>query len=342
MKLIRLSVAACVLFSYFVMPIPVFCLDADPASPPQADIEEFLKKSEVLASYGTYRVSVLNNLIKISVYKQKKSNSDDCKIDAVLIGKDLMAKFPSISRLAMDFFPAPQSARYTEVSVSLPEIVAYGSGSVDHKTLLRSINMEERVDSQREAEIQGKLDKSTQIIKDAVAKGEHPEKEWVSYHAPSIAFDYPAAWKIRKEFDGELVAEFASPDVTTYKTARIELKVYRSADKVPVAVEARKHMMEHQGVRGSAVVKAPVILKFGRKNQLTGLQEEMSRRSWRGPGQPELTYQRYVYFGWPGFVYRLSVKASREDYQHVSLVFNHLLSTVRTERSNTPVTSEAK
>jgi hypothetical protein len=308
------------------------------AAPTATEIEAVLRESSDIGKDRKFSVSSKESEVQIATYITAGSNdiNNDCKIETVLIGRTIMAKYPDVSRVVVDFYNAAKPRTFLEIIVTKPEILAFGAGQVNNNELLSALRIEEKVDPKAAAaETQEKIEKgskkeahaeaSKQLYKQALAKGENPEGKWITYHAPGIAFDYPGVWAINRELDGETQVSFRST-LTTYHTATMGLRLYRSPNKIPVETMARDHAARHMRYKNFQIIKKSELVRFGLRNSITGICENFS--STNEDGQK---IERHIYFGWPGYTYKFYITANRDDYNHINKLFDHLLSTVRLE-----------
>lgn len=300
---------------------------------------EAIKESKEFPEDRLFKVQISASEARISTNAQSKIDND-YKIEAVLLARVLMQKFPEINRVVIEFhkLEAEKDGKFKQVTVTRPELVSFGSGQVTSGTLLDAIAIEEKLTApdpvkvakeEKKALREESSLKAAEAYKQAVAKGEHPEAKWETYHAPGLAFDYPAVWTKASELDGEIIVKFKSSQ-TTYKTARLALRVFRSAEKTPVMEEARRRARIHQGYNKFKILHPSYVLVIGKDRNIKAVCESISHFK-----DGVMLYERHVYFGWPGYVYKLNCSASREDFRHVDGVFSHMLDTVRLESSAT-------
>lgn len=327
------------LFLCLLLALALCAISPGLAMPTQAEIETVLKENKDISKDKRFTIGSKDNEVQISTYEASGSSNTekDCKIDAVLFARVVMTKFPEVSRVAVNFHSLKGSRTYKQVTVTKPEILAFGSGQVEAGELLAAMRLEEKAEEQAQpaeepAKTEHDEDKHSssaesakQAYKQAIAKGQHPETQWITYHAPGLAFDYPSVWRVSRELEGTTVVSLKST-LTTYHEVSIGLKLYRSAKKDSVMEEAREHAEHHQKYKGFKITKPSNYINFGKGGAIKGVCENFSHNleGWT-------IYERHVYFGWPGYVYKFYCSSSREDYVHANNVFTHLLSTVRLE-----------
>lgn len=314
------------------------------AAPTAAEIEAAVKEAKEVPEDKKFSARVSGSDAWISTFSSSDVDNDH-KIEAVLFARAITKKFPEIIRVTTDFHQEEGSAsKYKQVTVTKPELVAFGTGSVSSSELLSAIRIEEkysRLTSQSQQAAQpikaasekaenkeADSSKAAEAYKAALKKGENPEAKWETYHAPGLAFDYPLVWRKSTELEGDTIVRFKSSQ-TTYEEASLALKLYKSAKKTPVIEEARQHAESHQRHRGFKIIKPSSIVTIGKAKNIKAVCENYAQRE-----NHKTTYQRNVYFGWPGYVYRLGMSASASDYAHVNNLFEHLLASVRLESAS--------
>lgn len=83
-----------------------------------AQIESTIKKSKYIDNTRPVRAAVKNGEVSISTYSHPKASDKDCKINALLIMKELLQKFKTVHRLHISFYDPkdPSSYRTAEVA----------------------------------------------------------------------------------------------------------------------------------------------------------------------------------------------------------------------------------
>lgn len=300
-------------------------------------IESAIKESGDFPPSRQFTVQLEDREAHIATYIDKESKQPviDCKIDAVLVARRVFQKFPSMVRVVVDFYPTVRRKIYRQVSVTKPEVLAFGTGQVNQEDLLNALRVEELVDKQfveqqrqkEEAEQKRKdesADAAKKVMTEAKSKGTAAEAQWTEYNAGPFTFQRPVAWKIADESGRQTVVEFDS-SYTTKRESAVELKLYQSKRKTSVISEAQEHVHRHMRFRKFQITQKSKVVKFGVKNAFTGVTESFSHLNHDG----EQEFEENIYFGWPGMVYRFSMECRREDYHHLNGVFKRLLSTVK-------------
>lgn len=311
-------------------------------------VEKAIRASQALSTEsGALRVVIVDDQkeVRVSTFKAKKLTEQDLKIEAVLIAKAVIDAEPSTARVVVAFFRQQRETKYSEIKLTKPQIVAYVSGQVSKEELLASLEIERKIDEEVAAENKrsedlkkAQEDKSKLVYQDSVAKKIPAETQWQAYKAPGISFEYPAVWTIDRVGSGrgESLVTFADK-LTTYSDATLELKLYRPKDRRSVIDEAREHVKNHRKKTGYKISALSNVIRFGVGKALTGVDENFA---WMNDGKPY--YERHVYFGWPGYVYKVRFSSHRNDYARVSRIFNHLLDTMKIEYATPKSAAAAK
>ncbi len=120
------------------------------ASPPKntltaAQIRTVVQKLDILQPesreqvYATYEGGVCT----ISLFRQPEATRQDCKIDAVLLTRDLSRLDPHISLVRCIFYDFDRQNQYWDVSVRPGLVTAFGAGRIDQEKLLNSTILKE-------------------------------------------------------------------------------------------------------------------------------------------------------------------------------------------------------
>ena len=86
-------------------------------------------------------------LITISVFRSPFAQKDDCKIDAVLLTKELADKDSTIKHVRVLFYEFSNSNSYYETSVSVPDLQLFASGEIGKTELLEKVPLISRNDN---------------------------------------------------------------------------------------------------------------------------------------------------------------------------------------------------
>lgn len=114
------------------------------AEPSVSAITNAITAANVLDPDATMRVSVDDDKVYVSTYRNPNEDENDCKINAVLIAKAVLsASGDSVSRVTV-FFYGQDNTHYLEVSVTAGDVKAYGAGATNQEQLLKSIVVERK------------------------------------------------------------------------------------------------------------------------------------------------------------------------------------------------------
>lgn len=106
------------------------------------DLVKVVEKAKILSPEYQVRASVGAGEAQISTYRNPKAGDKDCKIDAVLIAKEVMQADPSgITRVIVRFYDTTNVSRFREVSVRQGDVKAFGSRQMSPDELLSSIDI---------------------------------------------------------------------------------------------------------------------------------------------------------------------------------------------------------
>ncbi len=308
-----------------------------------AQLEAAIKATDVFKT-KKFKVGIIDKEVQISTYPTS-TVEQDLKIETILVSRTIIEKFPEVARVAVNYY-GDKTGSYRQVVVTKPEIIAFGSGKVTDGELLSAIRIEEKTDTAAaaaaEKEKQEKIAKAEisrshtaenakEVYKQAVAKGENPEAQWTTYRSSGISFQYPAVWRISREQEGETLVSLRNDQLTTHGEAKFELKLYQREGNRPVMEIAREHASRHMRYPGFTPTVKSSFVNLGVGNTIKGVCENFS--SLNGKSR---FFERHIYFGWPGYVYKVMMKSSKEDYNHVNSMFQHLISTIRIESAPSP------
>lgn len=121
----------------------ILCGTAYPvyANADSPSIVESLENSGVFAPGIRVTVKVSKDVAIISTYRNSKANDSDCKIEAVLAAKTIFDLNPDqFVRVTVYFFESTLST-YKQVSVSVSDVKAFGSGEISKEKLIASIQL---------------------------------------------------------------------------------------------------------------------------------------------------------------------------------------------------------
>lgn len=314
-----------------------------------AQIEASIREGSDFPAKQQFSIQLNGTEVRVSTYlvKESKQPEQDSKIDAVLIARSVIRKFPDLVRIVTDFYPSVRRGNYRQVSVTKAEILAFASGQVSKDELLTALRSEELVDAdyvnrqeKKVQDIAASVDAAKNALQRSAEKRTSPESQWSTYDAGAFTFQYPVVWTINKANNEETIVKFDG-SLVTEKEASIDLKLFDDEGlRRSVIEEARIHVAHHVEFRGHQVTKRSDFVKFGVNKALSGVNEDYSylKGGDRGKGHDHghnghdkegktggtRVYEEGIYFGWPGRVYRLRFSAYANDYRHVRAVFERM------------------
>jgi hypothetical protein len=105
-----------------------------------AQLVEAIKRANIVTAGCPIDATVGGLEIVISTYRRPKAFDHDCKIDAVLIAKQIVDLDPkNIERVSVIFQDSKHSNRYHKVVVTAADVVAFGAGQINQDKFLDSL-----------------------------------------------------------------------------------------------------------------------------------------------------------------------------------------------------------
>lgn len=106
------------------------------------DLVAVVEKAKILSTDYQIRAALRAGEAEISTYRDPRANEKDCKIDAVLVAKEVMAVDPKgITRVRVRFYDTTNPNRYREVSVREGDVKAFAVHQLSPEQLLSSIEI---------------------------------------------------------------------------------------------------------------------------------------------------------------------------------------------------------
>jgi hypothetical protein len=115
-------------------------LSAVPSSVAKSSPESLLdaiKQLNIL--HGEASITQSGSEASVSAYRAETATDKDCKIDAVMVAKTAFEKDPALTRVTVRFYDVRNSARYSEVSVTIGDVTAFGAGAISKDQLLSAM-----------------------------------------------------------------------------------------------------------------------------------------------------------------------------------------------------------
>ncbi len=109
------------------------------AMPANSDIINAINKRQFLPAGTPINVKSNKDHVFVSTYRHAKADDNDCKIDAVLIGRAVMELAPDEVTRITTYFYGKDMAKYQEVSVTAGDIKAFSTGQSGQEQLLGSL-----------------------------------------------------------------------------------------------------------------------------------------------------------------------------------------------------------
>ncbi len=106
------------------------------------DIIDVIKRSQVIPANKQVQVKISNKEVVLSMYYSSKALDQDCKIDAVLLARAIMQKYPNeVSLVRIFFYDNIKTDEYRMVVVRSGDIQSFGKGKLDEKLLFSVIDV---------------------------------------------------------------------------------------------------------------------------------------------------------------------------------------------------------
>ncbi len=107
-----------------------------------ADVVNALEKAKILAPSIRINARVSQDEVMVATYKNPKAEDKDCKIEAVLIAKEVMELAPGeVPRVTVYFYSSSALSRYKQVAVTAGDVKAFATGSLSKEELMASIKV---------------------------------------------------------------------------------------------------------------------------------------------------------------------------------------------------------
>jgi len=123
-----------------------FCSTAFAASEEQLDPSRIifvLRQSKVIKREQTLTAVINQRQADILTERKDKETDDDCKIDAVLIAKEIINSFPDQINRVRITFQKPGDSQASQVDVTAGDVKAYAMGAMKPDALLGSLEMQQ-------------------------------------------------------------------------------------------------------------------------------------------------------------------------------------------------------
>jgi hypothetical protein len=276
--------------------LPVVCGLAFPgvaiAEPLTAgSVEQLVRKSPAFGKGRKVTVAISGGEVALSTYVlTSHAPGTDLKIEALAVSKEIIDADPSVARVKLHFYEPSAPAHYREVVVTISDIKAFSSGAITKDQLLAALHVEALIDEQQ-----------------AQALGQARKRAGTQN-----------SWDVSKEpLENGYFVKFQAGD-GSYISIR-----HTASDKdvaAWVVDEDREHEQRHDYAR----VAVPQFLRIGPKGSIVAYNRAYSRGA-----AGKLTYNQYVYFGWPKNKYKFKLDAPQKVYIGSAQVFTSMLNSVQ-------------
>lgn len=120
------------------------------APPPSADaLVQVIEKASIFPASQKVQARVNGVVALVSTYKDKSSKDagNDCKINAVLVAREVFNKFPDLARVKVKFYDPLKLTSSDTVSVTVGDVTAFSSGQTSTAKLLASLELHHEQES---------------------------------------------------------------------------------------------------------------------------------------------------------------------------------------------------
>lgn len=293
-------------------------------------LEEAIAREKIFAADTKLRVSVEGREATVSTFKIDTATTDDCKIDAVLVGKVIFAEEPSISHVSLHIHDPRVPRDYSEVRVTVGDVRAFAAGTTSKAELLSSLELLKHSElvatTTASASPAATANPSSAIVaeenanKMSIASSTVPLAGKATYNNYGLALNYPNAWKVEYPQSGNTLVRFYLHGQSKQPSI-VDLKLYN----VPMGNYHGQHHHErswrHSGV-AVAGVQIPASLKVGKSKNLGGAQ----RAYWASAPMSPKEYMRTVSFCSGKYVFQLLLLCAEKDAIEANSEFERLLS----------------
>lgn len=307
------SLTASLLFLSTVFPQWCFAI------PSSVEVENAIKKAAIFPAKKQLKVGKFEDgELSVSTYVEESSSDPDkdCKIDALLIAKTLIAAFAEIKRVTVNFYSLSNSSMLKQATITKPEVLSFGAGDVNSSEIMFEIKL---------------IDRSSVVQTSTAPRS----AQWARHHVsgqdgfPGLSFQYPKAWVLEQAdiSPGNSTAFLIKSSASTYHPALIELKAYRTKGNLSVFKETGVHVREHREEKDYKPIDGGEA-SFGAANSIKGYFENYSVVP-----EKARVYEYRFYFGWPGFIYVFRSSSTQQDKQNVDGVFKSILRSAQIDRA---------
>jgi len=194
-----------------------------------ADVVNAIEKAKILAPSIRLNARVSQDEVMVATYKNPKAEDKDCKIEAVLIAKEVMDLAPGVvPRVTVYFYSSSTLNNFKQVEVTAGDVKAFATGSLSKDELMASIRVKDGAIADPRARIEEHLQESVSHRKAKIATTIKGEDVFVT-----TALDRNLSERAVK-FDAVKMAEEA------FEAAPTEVK------KVSITFEDRVERKENQ------------------------------------------------------------------------------------------------
>lgn len=340
------------------------CVDAKPTAD---DLKNAITQASILGPDCRINVVTESNQAIVTTFldRASKREDDDCKINAVLIAKNIMQMDSDVVKVKVLFYDV-DAVKYRQVVVKAGDVLALGGGQIDNQKLLSSLEITSGSRSEESTPSPSPVTSGPAVSVPTSTTATTPSKDLPpntavatstatattpktssgtnasasttppaktsspsppTFSAAGITFTYPRDWIPKRGANASVLAHFFSS--TMADTNYIDVDFFNENRSVEgLADEKYKDWLYQPNYQ---VVYSGAI-KLGAKGTIAGVSRLIT---YQIENYPEYRYyQRHVFFGKPGRIYCLRYHAQYKDMQKVNAAFEHMLVTLQVQGSN--------
>lgn len=111
------------------------------ATPTAEKLSDVVRKSKIIKPDSPLQIVIEGKEARVTTLRSSNATDQDCKIDAVLIAKDVFEAFPKkITRVKTQFGSTEKNTLH-QVAVTEGDVKAYGTGAISENELLSSLEL---------------------------------------------------------------------------------------------------------------------------------------------------------------------------------------------------------
>jgi hypothetical protein len=105
------------------------------------EVIKLVEKAKIISPELKLQAAINGPEVDLSTYRNPKATDRDCKIDAVLMAKEIMTAYPAIVRVKVLFYDATNPNKYREVMIRQGDVKAFAGRQLTPDQLMASIEI---------------------------------------------------------------------------------------------------------------------------------------------------------------------------------------------------------